>query len=283
MDIGLVYFPTHYGMAPGDLARAAEERGFESLFFCDHTHIPASRETPNPEGGDLPQMYWHTYDPFVACAAAATVTQTLKIGTGICLIIQRDPIITAKQVASIDHLSDGRFLLGVGAGWNREEMMNHGTDPRRRMQLMRERVLAMREIWTKDEAEFHGTFVNFDPIWSYPKPVQAHLPVLVGGMGPTVEDRVLGFGDGWFADFVPPEDLDAFSSRVDALQEKARSAGRERIPITMYGVPAEPAMVARYREAGIDRALYYLSDREAPAAAKELDHATKMVSAAGSL
>lgn len=271
MEIGLVYFPTHYGMNPADLASAAEQRGFESLFFCEHTHIPASRESPNPEGGDLPSMYWHTYDPFIACATAAAVTRELKLGTGICLIVQRDPIVTAKEVASIDRLSGGRFLFGVGAGWNREEMRNHGTDPRRRMKLMAERVKAMREIWTNDEAEFHGDFVQFDAIWSFPKPVQSPLPVLVGGMGPTVEDRVLDFGDGWFADSSEINDLSAFASRVERLQRRGHDTGHGRIPVTLYGLPADRSLANRYAEAGVDRGLFYLADGEPPEVARQLD------------
>src|SRR5574338_420779 len=173
MQFGLCYFPTDYGMGPGEVAAAAEERGFESLLFCEHTHIPVSRDSPYPGGGELPRAYWHTYDPFVACTAAAVVTRRLKIGTGVCLVVERDPITTAKEVASVDHLSGGRFLFGVGAGWNREEMANHGTDPRVRMNILRERIESMRQIWTSEEAEYHGKFVDFDPIGSYPKPVQS--------------------------------------------------------------------------------------------------------------
>jgi probable F420-dependent oxidoreductase len=271
MDVGLVYFPTHYGMPPADLAKAAEERGFESLLFCEHTHIPASRDTPNPEGGELPKMYWHTYDPFVACAAAATVTTRLKIGTGICLIVQRDPITTAKEVASIDQLSEGRFLFGIGAGWNREEMRNHGTNPRTRMTLMAERVEAMREIWTKEEAAYSGKYVNFEPLWAYPKPVQSPLPVLVGGMGPTVEDRVLAFGDGWFADASGVEDIEVFAGRVRRLQERAAEVGRGPLPICLYGLPADVTMAERFAAAGVTRGLYYVEDRDPASVVADLD------------
>jgi len=157
MDFGVGYFPTHDGIGPGPLARMLEERGQESLFFAEHTHIPASRDSPYPGGGPLPQKYWHCYDLFVALTAAAVATSRLRVGSGICLIIERDPIVTAKEVASIDHLSGGRLEFGVGAGWNREEMENHGTDPRTRMALMRERVEAMRAIWTQEEASYHGS------------------------------------------------------------------------------------------------------------------------------
>src|SRR5919197_6468750 len=168
MDFGLAIFPTDDAIPPPDLGRMAEERGFESLWFPEHTHIPASRETAWPGGRELPEQYWHTYDPFVALGAVAAVTERIKLGTGICLIVERDPITTAKEVASLDRLSGGRFLFGVGAGWNREEMENHGTNPERRFGLMRERMEAMKAIWTQDEAEYHGEHVDFDPIWSWP-------------------------------------------------------------------------------------------------------------------
>src|SRR5437763_7038970 len=170
MDSGLTIFPTDTTSDPAERGRLAEERVFEALWFPEHTHIPASRETPWPGGADLPEQYWHTYDPFVALSAVAQATERLKLATGICLIIQRDPITTAKEVASLDRLSGGRFLFGVGAGWNREEMRNHGTDPDRRFTLMRERIEAMKAIWTEDEPEYHGRYVDFDPLWSWPKP-----------------------------------------------------------------------------------------------------------------
>ena len=156
MKFAVGYFPTDEGIDPATLARMVEERPFESLFFTDHTHIPASRETPYPAGTELPREYARIHDPFVALMAAGAVTERIKLGTGVCLVVERDPIVTAKEVASLDLLSGGRFLFGVGAGWNREEMRNHGTDPSRRFKLMRERVEAMKEIWTKDEAEYHG-------------------------------------------------------------------------------------------------------------------------------
>jgi len=196
MEFGIGYFPTHDAVSPGAFAALVEDRGHESLFFAEHTHIPASRESPYPGGGELPRKYVHTYDLFVALTAAAEATASLRIGSGICLVVERDPIITAKEVASIDRLSGGRFEFGVGGGWNREEMANHGTDPRKRMKIMAERVEAMKAIWTQDEASYSGEFVNFDRIWSWPKPAQRpHPPVLVGGNGPTVLDRVLAFGD----------------------------------------------------------------------------------------
>ena len=171
MDFGISYFPTDESIEPGEMARTVEERGFESLFVTEHTHIPASRETPYPAGDPLPREYWRIYDPFVALSRAAAVTETLRIGTAICLVVQRDPIITAKEVASVDRLSGGRMIFGVGAGWNLEEMRDHGTDPARRFGIMRERVEAIKTIWAEDEASYHGRYVDFDRNCCWPKPV----------------------------------------------------------------------------------------------------------------
>ena len=198
MDIGLCIFATDYAIRIDELARAAEDRGYESLFVPEHTHIPTSRRTPFPGGSELPREYSHTYDPFVSLMAAAAATRRLKVGTGICLIIERDTIVTAKEVASLDALSDGRFLFGIGGGWNAEEMENHGTVYRTRFARLREQVLAMKEIWTKDEASFHGEHVNFDPIWAWPKPAQKpHPPVLLGGESGHTIQRVVDFCEGW--------------------------------------------------------------------------------------
>jgi probable F420-dependent oxidoreductase len=192
MDTGIGFFATHDAIGPAQLARLVEDHGHAALYFPEHSHIPASRASPYPGGGDLPRKYAHTYDLFVALTAAATATSKLRIGSGICLVVERDPIHTAKEVASVDHLSGGRFEFGVGAGWNREEMANHGTDARVRMKIMRERVEAMKAIWTSDEASYAGEHVAFERIWSWPKPAQwPHPPVLVGGNGPTVLDRVV--------------------------------------------------------------------------------------------
>ena len=249
MDFGVGYFPTHDGMSPGDVARLVEERGQEALFFAEHTHIPASRQSPYP-GGDLPPKYWHCYDLFVALTAAAAATTRLRVGSGICLVIERDPITTAKEVASIDHLSGGRLEFGVGAGWNREEIRNHGTDPRTRMDLLRERVEAMTEIWTRDEASYRGKYVNFERIWSYPKPAQRpRPPVLVGGSGPTVLDRVLAFGDGWFPNYGP-----GVVERVAQLRARAQRA----VEVQVISVPADPRVLERLHEAGVRRAVHWL-------------------------
>jgi probable F420-dependent oxidoreductase len=263
MEVGLAHFLTDYGMQPVELARTVEERGFESLFLPEHTHIPVSRDTPYPQGGELPPEYSHTHDPFAALAAMAAVTERIKLGTGVCLIIQRDPIVTAKAAASIDRISDGRFLFGVGAGWNREEMENHGTDYRTRFTRMRESVEAIKAIWTEDEAEYHGKIVDFDPIWCWPKPVQdPHPPVLVGGVGEKVLDRVVGYGDEWIPNRVKsPEDL---APRIAELQRRADEAGREPIPVTVFGAKPEARLLERLKDAGVTRSLFYL-----PAAAPD--------------
>ena len=251
MDTGVAIFPTYYSVDPGALARLAEERGHESLFFPEHTHIPASRETRHPSGGELPARYVNTYDLFVALTAAAATTTRLRIGSGICLVIERDPIITAKEVASVDCLSGGRLEFGVGAGWNREEMANHGTDPRQRMAVLHERVEAMKAIWTQDEASYHGAHVNFDRIWSWPKPAQRpHPPVLVGGSGPTVEDRVLAFGDAWFPNYAP----EGIIERAAALRERAERP----VDLMVMGIPADPKALEQYAEAGFRRAVHWL-------------------------
>jgi probable F420-dependent oxidoreductase len=252
VDFGVGYFPTHDGIGPGPLARMLEERGQESLVFAEHTHIPASRESPYPAGGELPPKYWHCYDLFVALTAAAAATSRLRIGSGICLIVERDPIVTAKEVASVDHLSGGRLLFGVGAGWNREEMRNHGTDPRTRMALMRERVEAMKAIWTQEEASYAGEYVSFERIWSHPKPAQRpHPPVLIGGHGPTVLDRVLAFGDGWLPNYGGDEH---FFARLSELQARAERP----IEAHVLAMPADPRELERVRDAGARRALHWL-------------------------
>jgi probable F420-dependent oxidoreductase len=251
MEFGIGYFPTHDAMSPGAFARLIEERGHESLFFAEHTHIPASRDSEYPGGGPLPRKYIHTYDLFVALTHAAAATSKLRVGSGICLVIERDPITTAKEVASVDHLSGGRFEFGVGAGWNREEMANHGTDPRTRMRLMKERIEAMKTIWTEDEASYHGEYVSFDRIWSWPKPAQRpHPPVLVGGLGPTVEDRVLAFGDAWFPNYGPPNLL----KRVDALRARADRP----IDVMAMGVPPKPEALQELFDAGFQRAVHWI-------------------------
>jgi probable F420-dependent oxidoreductase len=255
VDFGLTIFPTDYSIRPDELARAAEEHGFSALFFAEHTHIPASRDTERPGGGELPQRYWHTLDPFVALTAAAATTERLRLGTGVCLVIERDPITTAKEAASVDLISGGRFEFGVGGGWNREEMANHGTDFSRRFGLMRERVEAIKTIWTEQEPEYHGKYVNFDPIWSWPKPVQKpHPPVVVGGTGEKVLDRVLRYGDIWMPNRIAEPGW--LKGRIAELRERA---GRH-VPVTYYGADATDEFTEALSDAGVDRVLLQLPD-----------------------
>ena len=257
MKFGVTMFPTEYAISPTELARALEERGFESLFFPEHTHIPTSRRTPWPGGAELPREYSYTFDPFVALSAAATVTERLRIATGICLVIERDPITLAKEVASLDFLSGGRFLFGIGGGWNEEEMEDHGTDPAKRWKLLRERVKAMKAIWTEDEAEFHGRSVDFDPIWSWPKPVQKpHPPILVGGSGPHTLQRVIEYGDAWMP--ISGQDQTPLSERIAELNRLAAEAGREPVPVTVYGAQGRPEVIRHYAEIGVERCVFWL-------------------------
>jgi PPOX class probable F420-dependent enzyme len=271
MRIGVFYFPTHYGIEPAELARALEERGFDSLFLCEHTHIPTSRRSPFPGGGELPKRYVHTHDPFVALSFAAAATKTLLLGTGVCLVPQRDPIITAKTIASLDQLSGGRFVFGIGGGWNVEEMENHGARYDTRFKLMRERVLAMKALWTEEEASFHGDFVNFDPVWCYPKPLQQpHPPILLGGETDYTLKRVVEFCDGWLpragAGFDP-------AVAVDRLRRAADAAGRDfsSLGITVFRAPSDPAKLAAYREAGIQRGLLEVPDLDRDEILRTLD------------
>jgi probable F420-dependent oxidoreductase len=257
MRFGLSMFVTDETIGPVELGRAAEEAGFDSLFVPEHTHIPASRDSDRPGGGDLPREYWHTLDPFVALTAIAATTERLRVGTGVVLIIEHDPIVLAKKAATLDLVSGGRFEFGIGAGWNFEEMRNHGTDPAKRFKIMRERALAVREIWTHDEASFHGEFVDFERIWSWPKPVQQpHPPIWIGGTGARVLDRVLDYGDGWFPNM---RNLDEAGPRIDELQRRAADAGRDRIPVTYFGLrDPDDEKLETLAEAGVDRTLLML-------------------------
>ncbi|MFF0497316.1 LLM class F420-dependent oxidoreductase [Nocardia aobensis] len=244
MKIGVNTFLTDEGIGPRVLGPALEERGFESLFLAEHSHIPASRETPYPGGGELPRVYYRTFDPFVALAAVAVVTERLVLGTGVTLLIQRDPIHTAKEVATLDHLSGGRVVFGVGVGWNREEMADHGTDPRTRGALLDEQLAAIRAIWTQDLAEYHGRFVDFDPIFAWPKPVQRpHPPIFVGG-GEVAARRAVRLGIGWVPNGV------ADPSEVPA---QLAAVGDSDIPIAITPVAPDPALLDAYAEAGVER------------------------------
>jgi probable F420-dependent oxidoreductase len=276
MLIGTFYFPTDYGIAVDELARELEARGFESLFVCEHTHIPVSRRTPFPGGGELPKRYSHTHDPFVALSFASAATRTLKIGTGITLLPQRDTIITAKSVASLDQLSGGRFIFALGGGWNVEEMENHGVRYESRFKLLRERVLAMKALWTQQQAEFHGELVNFDPVWLYPKPKQKpHPPILLGGESDHTVRRVVEFCDGWF----PRARGDWEPKRAAArLREAALVAGRDpaTLPITVFNALADAAALAAYREAGIARVLLEVPDAGRDDVLRRLDRYARL-------
>lgn len=258
MHFGIAMFATEYAISPGALASEIEQRGFESIWFPEHTHIPASRRTPWPGGGELPREYWHTYDPFIALTAAASATTRLRLGTGVCLVIERDPIVTAKEVATLDRLSNGRVIFGIGGGWNAEEMENHGTDYKRRWRLLRERTLAMKKIWTEDEAEFHGEFVNFDPIWSFPKPAQKpHPPILMGGDGPTTFDRVIEFCDGWMPIGFRLVNVE---EKIAALRRRAEEADRDpsSISVTIFAAKPERKALDDLERAGVERAIFYV-------------------------
>jgi len=257
MQFGVTMFPASFALSIVSLARATEERGFESLFVPEHTHIPVKRSTPWAGGGDPPPEYSHTLDPFVVLGAAAAVTNRIKLGTGICLVIQRDPIVLAKEVASLDQLSQGRFLFGVGAGWLREEIANHGTDPRTRWNLFGERMRAMEAIWSTDEAEFHGQYVSFDPIWSWPKPVQQpRPPVLLGGDVPASMLRVIDFADEWMPH--PDRGDQPLAQRVAEFHSLSEAAGRGRLPVTIYGARSDPHAVEDYVRAGVSRCVFRL-------------------------
>jgi len=280
MQYGLCTFPTDYSMPFPDLARAAEERGFESIWVAEHSHIPVSRRTPFPGGGDLPKMYYDAMDPFVVLAAAASVTRTLKLATGVCLVIQRDPIQTAKQVASLDQVSGGRFLFGIGAGWNAEEMENHGTRPDERWRVLRERIEAMQAIWTQSKAEYHGRTLDFDPIFQWPKPVQRpHPPIHVGGAFPGAVKRALRYGNGW----IPVGDPIGALARLPELRKLAGEAGRDpaSIEVSIYYCPTERELLERLRDAGITRAIFGVPSSPREQVLPLLDRCRELAGAVG--
>ena len=277
MLIGVSMFATDYAIQIDDLAREAEARGFESLWVPEHTHIPSSRRTPWPGGAELPKEYSHTYDPFVALMFAAAVTSTIKIGTGICLVIERDTITMAKEIASLDRLSGGRFLFGVGGGWNAEEMEHHGTAFKTRFRKMVEQVQALKTIWTRDEAEFHGDFVNFDALWSWPKPLQQpHPPIFLGGETSYTLQRVVDYCDGWLPRSRRPE---LILQGIGELRERAAKAGRDMktISVTASGAPGNPKLVDSYREAGCDRCIFSLPSAERDTVLPLLDKYTSFI------
>jgi probable F420-dependent oxidoreductase len=277
MHIGVCIFATDYAIRIDELAREAEARGFESLFVPEHTHIPVSRRTPFPGGAELPREYSHTFDPFVSLMAAAAATTRLRIGTGICLIIERDTIALAKEVASLDLLSGGRFEFGIGGGWNAEEMEHHGTVYATRFKRLEEQVRALKEIWTKDEAEFHGRHVNFDKIWSWPKPAQKpHPPVLLGGESAHTLQRVVDLCDGWFprgraAEIILPALKD--------LGERAAKAGRDMktISTSIFGAKPEAGTLETYAQAGVTRAILRLPPEGRDTVLPLLDQWAKLI------
>ena len=277
MKIGVSMFATDFAMRIDALAREAEARGFESLFVPEHTHIPTSRRSPWPGGAALPKAYWHALDPFVSLMAAAAATSKLRLGTGICLVTERDPLITAKEVASLDLLSDGRVEFGIGAGWNAEEMQNHGTVFETRFRLMSERAKAIKTVWRDDTAEFHGEFVDFDPLWSYPKPVQKpNPPVLIGGESIHTLRRVVEYGDGWFprgrGGLDPAENVARLKAVADAAERDMAT-----LSISVSGAPPDAQALDRYREAGIDRAVLTLPSAGADAVLPVLDRFAQLL------
>ena len=260
MRVGAFYFPADYGINIAELAKALEDRGFDSLFVPEHTHIPASRKSPFPGGGELPKRYSHTHDPFVALAFAAAATKKLKLGTGILLVPQHEPIVTAKAIASLDQLSGGRFIFGIGGGWNVEEMENHGAKYQTRFKQMREHVLAMKELWTKEEASFDGEFVKFDRVWSWPKPAQQpHPPIILGGETDHTLRRVIEYCDGWFPR--PRGGFDVVKG-VAHLRQMAEKAGRDPSTITtiVFGSANDAKVLESYDKAGIQSALLAIPD-----------------------
>ena len=269
MKVGVAMFCTDYAMPSTELAVSLEARGFESLWLPEHSHIPLSRISPFPPGGDLPKKYYDVLDPFVALGAAAAVTISLKLATGICLVAQRDAIQTAKAVASLDQISGGRFLFGIGPGWNRDQMENHGILFKSRMNVMREKVAAMREIWTQSEPEFHGAFIDFDPMVTSPKPIQKpHPPVIVGGGVPHGARRALAYGDGWVPNATRPNYR--LLDRMSEYREMEKAVGRS-VPITAFGVEHDPEFWGAYEDAGIDRIILSMPSEPADAILPMLD------------
>jgi probable F420-dependent oxidoreductase len=261
------------------LGRLVEALGFESLFLPEHTHLPATGASVHPSGPHVHDRLRRFLDPFIALAAVASATTTLRIGTGVCLVPQHDPITLAKQIATLDFISGGRFLFGIGAGWNREELQNHGVDPASRFRRMREHILAMRAIWTQDEASYHGEFVRFDPLWSWPKPIQRpHPPIIVGGEGPRVLDRVLDYGDEW-----GPNAEDGLEDRVRDLHRRATAAPaatgtrRPPIPVTAFHVRPDLATLRSYATASVTRSIFSLRSHTEPQIRATLDRLVSLV------
>jgi probable F420-dependent oxidoreductase len=279
MHFGVSMFHTDYSIPAVDLARALEERGFESMWAPEHSHIPVSRRTPFPGGGELPKQYAEVLDPFVVLSAAAAVTKTLKLGTGVCLVVQRDPIQTAKLVASVDQVSNGRFLFGVGGGWNAEEIEDHGTTFKTRFKLMRERIEAMKAIWTQSNPEYHGEFVDFPPMMAWPKPVhKPHPPIIVGGAFPHAARRAIRYGDGWvpIANRAPYGEVNEYFPKFkQLLMESGRDPAT--VPITLFGGTEDVDLLKRYRDMGVERVVTTLPPEPADKTLPALDRWAKLI------
>jgi probable F420-dependent oxidoreductase len=279
MDFGVSMFHTDYSIPAVELARALEARGFESMWAPEHSHIPVPRKTPFPSGGELPKPYYEVMDPFVVLSAAAVVTKTLKLGTGVCLVVQRDAIQTAKLVASLDQISGGRFLFGVGGGWNREEIEGHGTVFGTRFKLMRERIEAMKAIWTQEKPEYHGEFVDFPPMMTWPKPVQKpYPPIIVGGAFPHAARRAVRYGDGWvpIAGRAPYGDVNDY---LPKFKEMVAESGRDAaaLPITLFGGTEDLDLLRRYREMGVTRVVTTLPPEPADKTLPALDRWAELI------
>jgi probable F420-dependent oxidoreductase len=275
MEFGVVMFPTDFSIGPAELAMAVEERGLDALFMPDHTHIPISSQADRLAADQLPEDYIHNIDVFAGLAVAAAVTKRIRLGTGICLVAQRDPIIMAKQVASIDHMSGGRFDFGVGVGWNSQEMANHGGRWSDRFRLLREHCETMKAIWTQEKASYHGEFVNFDDVRSWPKPIQKPSPpILIGGGLMSTLDQVMHFGDGWIPMLPNHDEIERrdvrFAMMAD-LRGRAAAANREPISITTFRTPRDPAMIDQLRAAGVTRCIFGLQSAPADDVLRRLD------------
>ncbi|MCG8590790.1 MAG: LLM class F420-dependent oxidoreductase [Proteobacteria bacterium] len=280
MRYGLTVFPSDDTIGPAALARAAEARGFDSLWVPEHSHFPVSPFTPGPDGdAGPPAMYYKILDPFVFLAAAAQASESLLLGTSVCLVVQRDPIQLAKQVASLDVLSGGRFQFGVGAGWHPLEMGNHGTAFDTRLALMGERIDAMKAIWTQERAEYHGEFVNFDPLYAWPKPAQKpHPPIWMGAQAPTGLRRVVAYGDGWFP-VLAEENPGAVFDHLAALRERVERAGRDpdAFETSVYMCPPQADLVRRCQDEGIARAIFLLDPLPESACLEQLERLAELV------
>jgi probable F420-dependent oxidoreductase len=273
MKFGVAAFITDEGVGPGRLGAAVEERGFHSLVVTEHSHIPVAYEEPYPGAGKLPRVYHRTLDPFVALSSAAAVTRELVLTTGIVLLSQRDVIYTAKEVASLDLVSNGRVVLGVGLGWNREEMSNHGTDPATRGAKMNEQLAALKQIWTEEQAEFHGRFINFDPIFSWPKPVQRpHPPIYIGGESRAALERLRTLGDGWLPQAATPPD------ELRRVRRWLADHGRTNVPVTIFGAGRDKAALAGYADAEVDEVTFLLPTQPEPETLRDLDELADLAS-----